>query len=818
MRPYQPLANAPSYAPAANAALKFARDGTITIAGPNRARMRTSLLRLVGTATSLGWLLAATPAARGDLALHDGADSAGFDPGTLAVTFTHGSNAAVEVSVGQTNLGKVAGLEQSTNRAQWSLRDQKVTVTLELAGGRLFAHVLAEEPGQFTFPILPATGSARGWILPLFEGVYAPCGDTNWETYLPGRGEMNTTADLMLPFLGLDYGGFTLSCILTNAFNNQLVFEQTPGKQFQARLTHCFTRNHPVKEFGVVFQVGTNSPVAPARAYRDWLIEHGQFVSLREKIQKTPEAVKLLGAAHIYLWGSGLLARGNVRRWHEFARALATQGEAPTPSPAKRIWSLMSPAAKGFVTNLVRGGWADRYTTGQIVGDLNRLLAQRDLYDAAAWGGVELGEGVEPLLKADRAGLSQGEVCRLNAHLLAAAFPGLLAPPGAWGDGPSPGMIRRLEEAGFDRLWLGCEGWEAFVNRPGTVQAAKRAGFLIGPYDSYHSMHRTNEPDTWPTAQFDSALYATGAIVNADGTKHAGFKHKGFLLSPAAARPYVEERVSRLMTAFHANSWFIDCDGFGEYFDDYSEQHPATQESDMQARISRMAWIRDTFGAVIGTEGCSAGVAATVHFAHGVLTPAFGWGDPDLKNPHNKFFLGAYYPPDEPQVFFKPVAIKEEYRYIYFEPRFRLPLFETVFHDSVVATHHWSFASLKTRDYAQTVELLELLYNVPPLYHLNVGVFERRKARLLRHYKFFSPLHRELGLLPLTDFQWLTPDRSVQRTRFGDQVELTANFGAEDYADGDTKLRAGCISARWLESGKTLTYLSQPSDTPPPVR
>ncbi len=159
----------------------------------------------------------------------------------------------------------------------------------------------------------------------------------------------------------------------------------------------------------------------------------------------------------------------------------------------------------------------------------------------------------------------------------------------------------------------------------------------------------------------------------------------------------------------------------------------------MQARISRMAWIRDTYGAVIGTEGCSAGVAPVVHFAHGVMTPVIGWGDRDLNSKQSKYYLGSYYPADEPQVFFKPVPVKEEYRYIYFEPRFRLPLFQAAFHDSVIATHHWSFASLKTTNCAKTVELLELLYEVPPLYHLNLQEFQKRKAQIKRHYDFFSP-------------------------------------------------------------------------------
>ena len=729
-----------------------------------------------------------------------------FDPRTLEVNLQHGQLPSILVSAAQTNLGRVSGLETSATRAQWSLPDRGIALTLQLDGNRLLAHVLAAEPGDFTFPVIPESASTKGWILPFFEGVYAPCGDPRWEAFLTHRGKMNTTADLTMPFLGLDCGSFTLTCILTNPFNNELEFCRAADSRLQARLTHRFTRNHPIKEYGLVFQVSTNSLVEPARLYRQWLIQRGEFVRLDDKIRKTPEAEKLVGAAHIYLWGHELLNQADVTDWKEFARELQTRGQCAAPSPARRIWSLMKPEARGFVTNLLQAQWPDKYTKGQITEDLNRLLMQRDLYDESAWHGVLLTPEASELLKAGMAKLSVADLCRLNSHLLAAAFPNLLAQPAAWGDGTSPKMIQQLVAAGFDRLWLGSDGWAGFINRPETVAAAKKAGFLIGPYDSFHSIHRPNEPDTWETAQFDQALYETGAIVNADGSKRRGFKQKGFLLSPAAARPFVEQRVSRLMATFHANSWFIDCDGFGDYFDDYSENHPATQQTDMQARISRMSWIRDTFGAVIGTEGCFAGMAPAIHFAHGVMTPVIGWGDPDLSNKQSQYYLGAYYPPDEPQVFFEPVPLKEEYRYIYFDPRFRLPLFQTVFHDSVIATHHWSFASLKTKDCARTVELLELLYQVPPLYHLNLAELQKRKAQLKRHYDFFSPLHRETARLPMTDFRWLTPDGTVQRAVFGNRIELIANFGTAAFRFGDLALAGESILVNWRDTGKQHTY------------
>ena len=679
---------------------------------------------------------------------------------SLEVKLQQPGRGQVRVSAPQTGLGPVGNFKTSDTAAEWEFTDLKLRVSLELKHEGLAVHLLSEKTGEITFPILPENEATKGWILPMFEGVYAPRGDDRWASFLTNHGEMDTTAELTMPFLGMDCGDFTLTCIITNAFNNTLQFEQTPGKYLQARLTHKFTRNHPVKECGFFFVLGTNSPVEPARIYRDWLIKRGEFVTMAEKIRKTPEAAKLPGAAHIYLWGSDLITPGDVLNWKQFAKDLQARGEAETPSPGKQVWALMKPEARKYVSELSKTEWPDKYTERQITEDLSRILQDRNFYEKSFWPDGLQAPDTLAVLKRERSDWTRAETCRVNSQLLAAAFPGLLARLEDWGDGICPKMVEQLAAAGFDRLWLGSGSWDEFEERPETVVAARQAGYLIGPYDSYNSIHRPNDPDTWETSQFDQALYDTGGIVNADGSKRRGFKKKGFTLSPVAARPYVEKRVNGLMKSFAANSWFMDCDGFGDYFDDYSEKHPATQQSDMQARNARMAWIRDTYGAVVGSEGCSAGVAPTIFFAHGVMTPVIGWGDPDLTDKKSKYYLGKYYPPEEPEVFFKPVPVKEEYRYIYFEPRFRLPLFEAVFHDSVVATHHWSFASLKSKDQAGTVELLELLYNVPPLYHLNVPEFQKRKQQIKRHYDFFSPLHRETATMPMTDFKWLTEDWS----------------------------------------------------------
>lgn len=726
------------------------------------------------------------------------------DPARLELTLLPQGQSPLRFTSTRTHAAKVEDLKQVPGRATWRLVEPGLNISLQLETNGVQLEFTADQPGLLEWPGFTPPESARGWMLPMFEGVYVGLTNSAWREELlqPGR-TLDTTADLGLPFWGLDGGDYTLTCLVLNPFNNELRFEDEAGRMHLS-FTHEFTRNQPVKHIGFRLVLGPSSPIEPARAYRRWLQARGEFVALADKIKRTPETAKLLGAPHIYLWGDAGLSPEDVKDWQGLAQALQAGGDQTNQAAARHIWLLLAAGTRGAVAEILKAEWPDRYHKRLVAEGLSQALREPDFYRPAAWNDLPLPPATTRLVSRQSGSLSQAELCQRNAGLLWSVFGSFLKPPEAWGDGLSPRMIHDLAAAGFERLWLGAAGWAGFVERPETVRVARERGYLIGTYDSFHSIHSPDAPadQTWPTAQFDAELYRSGAILKADGTPRQGFKQRGYLLSPEAARPWVEKRLTRLMHIFPANSWFIDCDGFGQYFDDYSPTHPATQASDRAERVSRGAWIRDTFGAVIGSEGCSAGLADTLHFAHGVLTPVIGWGDPDLTDRNSKYWVGGYYPPNEPAVFFRPVPLKEKYRRLYFDPAVRLPLFQTVFHDSVIATHHWSHPSLKFPEVAGTVALLELLYNVPPLYHLNRAEFARRKMELKRHYDFFAPLHRELALLPLTDFRWESEDRLIQTVRFGEVVELTANFSQQAFKQAQTQLPAGSLEVRWLDGSR----------------
>jgi hypothetical protein len=706
------------------------------------------------------------------------------DPSQLVFTGQTPEGKSVPISAATAEAARMTDLTHDGNSLSWKLPDQHLAVNAALEKGVLVVTFRPSAKTTITWPVLSADTGAKAFILPIYEGAFVPADDEPWAAHLINESPMNTTAGLSMPFWGVLHGGNSLTYILTNPFNNELTFARDAGR-LTLKASHEF-RDAQSAAYEFRIYLGDSSPVTPAKRYREHLMETGQFVSLQQKIAKAPDAAKLLGAPHIYLWGDGLIARNDVRDYKAVATRILDHAGKPV---AKYLSQNMSEEGRKLLDEVRSATFVDNFQKGQITGELSRLLKQPDF--AGASGGAD--------------------IASRNCQLLQTEFSDLLNPVETWGDGFSTKMLRALADAKIDRAWLGSPNWDGLGDHPEFTKIAIASGYLVGPYDSYHSMHSPDEADTWETAQFDRALYETGAIVKADGSKRKGFKQKGFLLSPIAARPYLEKRVSSLMDRLKCNSWFMDCDAFGEVFDDYSPAHPATQTEDARERLSRMDWIRDKFGAVVGSEGGSAYAAPVIHFAHGIMTPVLGWGDSDLmKDKQSKFYLGGYFPPDGPAIFFKQVPMKDVYQRIYADPRFRLPLYQTVFHDSVVATHQWGYGSLKFDDPDRTRELLELLYNVPPLYHLNLAEWQKRKDVITSHFAFFSPLHREAGLLPMSDFEWLSEDRLVQRTTFGINLELIANFSGSVFRGTGFEIPPHSIAGRKKDSNALTLYPTVP--------
>ena len=675
-----------------------------------------------------------------------------LDPATLAMRVTPSGQAPVQASSGVPGRA-VSQFEQNEQHATWQWDDGAFRVSARLEQRDLSLSITAHEAGELPILVQPPSALGKGLIWPLAEGHYVPAGNALWQAFLLEQGDINTTQDLSLPLWGVDHEAFTLNWLLTNPYNNRLRWQ---GQALS--LTHGFTSLEPAAPMTLLLHLGENDPLAGAKRYRQWLIEQGRYEPLADKLSQTSEAHKLLGASHVYLWGNDLLAPGDVRDWPLLVKRL-------------RAHELKGWLDKEAAKVLAQATALNRYEQSVLLRGLNVALNQKA---RQSW------QVDEPDMS--RLAARYGEL----RSELAKDFAGALSDnPATWGSQ----AVQALRDSGLPRLMVTLgEGWEGGLWHPETIRAGVDAGYLMAPYDSYQTALGTTENPDWTTAHLGRKAHRDCAIVLQGGTLKTGFQQSGHYTDPRCVRPLLEARVRAVHAKAGFNAWFLDAYATSMLFDSYRDGAPMTQAQNAEANSDASRWLNRVLKLPTGSEDGNALTAQGILFAHGMQTPVLGWGDREMtQNKQSPYYVGNWYPPEQPAVFFKPVPLNQPFRTLYFDPTMRLPLYQAVFHGSVITTHHWLFDSLKLSNVRAENELTQLLYNVPPLYHLSAATLNERLPLIQRQDRFFRPLHQRLATQAMTGFRWLTADRQVQETTFADGSRLVANFSAEDregYAGG----------------------------------
>ncbi|MBB6171401.1 hypothetical protein HNR23_001461 [Nocardiopsis mwathae] len=363
-----------------------------------------------------------------------------------------------------------------------------------------------------------------------------------------------------------------------------------------------------------------------------------------------------------------------------------------------------------------------------------------------------------------------------------------------WGAGSRAEGIARMRELGIGRMWLGYDPESAPMDAE-AVGAADDAGYLVGPYDSWANAQDPADSDTalsvWP-----DGVYPRDCVIEADGTPKTGFGGRGCYLSSQAVadgdelRESIAERV-RDLTANGATGYFLDVDAAGELFDDHSPDHPMTQARDRDNRIERMRGLTEDDGLVLGSESAVGWANEVIAFDHGSSTPV---ADGLWAAQRDRESWGAWAPASGPKFFFKPATLPEPVATAMFDPAYRVPLYQTVLHDSVIGTDRWELPLYKLPDRKRDRVLLAMLYNTPINLVLNDDELDAHGEEIAELQNYFQPLHEAAATEPMTGFAYLSDDHLVQRTGFGDgALTVTANFG--DAADPGTGLPGGCVEA-----------------------
>lgn len=694
----------------------------------------------------------------------------------------------------------VENFTQDDGVSSWYYPEEKIAVTITPEEDYL--QVLIRSQGEtdheFNWPVI----KGDQYYLPLGEGKRIPKDDPIWNGYLKGK-SFAVMEQLSMPFWSAAQGDQAIVTVLENPYRSNLIFSETEENIFT--LNHEYPKIDPQKEQRFRFYLTDNDPVTAAKIYRSYMMEKGKFVTLKEKEAKNPDIQKLYGAPHIYLWGELIISPENVD-WQAFSRAM----DSSVMEHLK--WSIAQldsgEEAVNALAEIANQEYVGEYQKDIICRALSEILKRDDFYREDIMKSQDA--FMQKCIENGLDNMKESEKLQFNKHALAVNLPDLFSEVDTWMNQGTVDLIRELKENGIDRAWIGLNSWEQAFAKPELAETAVSQGYLIGPYDSYHSIHKPGE-EQWITAEFpDTSLYENAVIEDKYGEKITGFQDVGRKLNPTLSLPAVKNRLAAIeANGVSFSSWFIDCDATGEIYDDYTPEHITTQQEDLQARLDRMALIRDS-RKVIGSEGGNDFAASTIAFAHGIELQSFSWMDEDMKsNKDSEYYIGKYYNPKggAAERFTKQVPVKEQYVQIFLNPRYDVPLYKLVYNDSVITTYHWDWSTFKIKDKIEDRMLREVLYNVPPLYHLDSTEWEKYKMAIAAHTAVWSQFSKDAVQEEMTDFEYLTDDGLVQMTRYGEQLIAVANFTDAEYQYEKYSIPGHSVLIN--QNGKNVIYTPQ---------
>ncbi len=329
-------------------------------------------------------------------------------------------------------------------------------------------------------------------------------------------------------------------------------------------------------------------------------------------------------------------------------------------------------------------------------------------------------------------------------------------------------LVGELQAAGIERiLW-------SRQQSPDNIRALNELGVLTSRYDIYQDvMAPTNfvrlqwvHPD-WTTNAWPNDIlrdrrgnWVKGWAVEA---KDGGMIPCG-VICDRQALPYARERIPADLATHPYRCRFIDTTTAAPWHECYHPNHPMTRTESRRWKMELLRYVCDENRLVTGCETGHDAAVPFVHYFEGMLS------------------LGPYRVPDAGRQMSEiwtevPAAVAK----FQLGHDYRLPLWELVYHDCVVAQWYWGDYNNKLPALWDKRDLFNVLYGTPPMFMFNRRLWEENRARFVQSYRNTCPHVRRVGYQEMTDHRFLTPDRSVQQTVFANGVVITVNFGSADH-------------------------------------
>jgi hypothetical protein len=346
----------------------------------------------------------------------------------------------------------------------------------------------------------------------------------------------------------------------------------------------------------------------------------------------------------------------------------------------------------------------------------------------------------------------------------------------------APAYVREMQSLGIRRiLWSN-------ARPPEQLKELNELGVLTSRYDIYQdTMNPANFPRLrWKHGDWTTEAWTKGDIMTGpDGQWLRGWeveaKDGGMIpcgvLCDVRAPDYARQRIPAELKTHPYRCRFIDTTTASPWRECYDPRHPCTRSESKRWKMELLRLVGEECGLVTGSETGHDAAVPFVHYFEGMLS------------------LGPYRVPDSGRDMLRVWdEVPERVARFQTGHRYRLPLWELVYHDCVVAQWYWGDYNNKLPALWGRRDLWNALYGTPAMFMFNAAIWQKNRDRFARSYKATCPVARATGYSEMLSHRWLTPDHAVQETRFANGIAVTANFGDKPFPlpDGAPLAPLGC--------------------------
>jgi hypothetical protein len=336
-------------------------------------------------------------------------------------------------------------------------------------------------------------------------------------------------------------------------------------------------------------------------------------------------------------------------------------------------------------------------------------------------------------------------------------------------------ILKDMRSRGIERiLWSNRQG-------PDVIRAMNEIpGVLTGRYDIYQDLMDPNVVKTQLRGvhpDWTQNAWPADIMRDEKGDWRKGWQVRGrdgkmypcAVLCDRQALKYAAERVPAELKNSPYRCRFIDTTTASPWRECYDPAHSMTRSDSRHWKMELLRYMSQDMHLVTGSETGHDAAVPFVHYFEGMLS------------------LGPYRVPDAGRQMQRIWdEVPERVAKYQLGHQYRLPLWELVYHDCVVAQWYWGDYNNKLPSLWTKRDLFNALYGTPPMFMFSRSFWEQNKDRFAQSYKDTCTVARAVGYAEMTDHRFLTPDRAVQQTSFANGVVVTVNFGDKPFrlADG----------------------------------